>query len=211
MASGNTVRLSRVLAGKGAVTEIPQPTFRRGQVTHINPVRVAIGDDPTPVEVSAAPSGLAVNDVVDLRVTDTEVTVEGADAPISAGSKTSSVLTSETIAGSVYGDCPTVGPSVSVTVGKTGLLLVTVSCRMAVTDTNDGGFMSFLLSGANTLAASDNTSLEFFPKINGAYFKGSYTKLVTGLVPGVTVAKAQYKTAGADITFDTREIIAVPL
>lgn len=211
MATTNTVKLSRKLAGKGQVSEIPQPTFRTGKVVSVSPVKVTIGDDATPVTPVSAPVGLAVDDVVGLRVTDTEVTVEGADDPF-ANVKWASVVTAEQgTNGTAYVDCATVGPAVTTTIGSSGRAKVTITATQTESDSNDGGRMGVAVSGANTIAADDSKSLAFFPKITGAYSAYSRVIFYSGLTPGSTTFTAKYKDSGGDNTWSQREILVEPM
>lgn len=220
MAGSNSVKLGRILAGKGAPSEIPKVTRRQGKVTAVTTAGLAtvtIGDDPTPVPAVNSDSNYVprVTDAVKLEVTDTEVHIVGrvGNSPAALGgiTKATPVATDETVSGGVYGDTPTVGPLTQVNIGDSGRLMVVVSCTMTVTDANDGGFMSFALSGANTLAPSDDMAFQFFPKVTGAYHRGSYVELLSGLTPGLTTVTAKYKTSGADITFKDRKLTAWPM
>jgi hypothetical protein len=211
MAGSETIKLSRTIAGKGQVAEIPQPTFRRGKVVNVSPLKVTIGDDPTPVVPAKAPTGLKMDDVVDLRVTDTEVAVEGANDPF-AGVQFASVVTAEPgTNGSAYVDCATVGPAVTVTIGPSGRAKVTISANQSESDSNDGGRMGVAVSGANTIAADDSKSLAFFPKVTGAYSCYSRVLFYTGLNPGSTTFTAKYKDSGGDNTWSQREILVEPM
>lgn len=212
MATGNTIKLSRALAGKkGQASEIPQPTFRRGKVVSTSPLKVTIGDDPTPVAPASAPAGLRMDDVVDLRVTDTEVVVGGAGDPY-AGVQWASVVTAEQgTNGTAYVDCATVGPSVTVTIKPSGRARVTITANMSESDSNDGGRMGVAVSGANTIAADDSKSLAFFPKVTGAYACYSRVIFYTGLNAGSTTFTAKYKDSGGDNTWSQREILVEPM
>lgn len=118
-------------------------------------------------------------------------------APLAAA-----VATSQTETSTSYDDLATVGPAVTFTVGPSGIVEVTFSAQIS----NAGGnhaYMSFVLSGANTLAASDDRSIHF-ASTNAFRFSGSY--LLTGLTPGSTVATAKYRVSANTGTFAVRSL-----
>lgn len=222
MAGPNTIKLSRAIAGKGQVAEIPSPTFRTGVVTVASPLTVTIGDDPTPVVAASSDANYvpAVNDVVNLRVTDTEVSVEGmaGNNPSVFRNRFASsaiILTSTARAATTYGDLPSdIGPSVDITVTSSGILLVGFTCQIQAISDNDGGAVTVELSGANTVAASDDWRLTHYVGISGATntFTGyGRTAVFTGLNPGLTTVTMKYKDlfdTGNDVLYARRQVWA---
>lgn len=112
------------------------------------------------------------------------------------------VTADETTTSATYVDIATV-QSVSVNVGKNGQLLVHISAGIY-----GAAFvqrMSFALSGANTLAASDQNSL----RCDVATFQNTQgrTFLITGLTPGNTTVTAKFKTSGGTAHFFERNLV----
>lgn len=78
-----------------------------------------------------------------------------------AGMGVAYIATEETRANSAYGDLATVGPTVNSTIPASGRILICVSAdvQSPVSTGYDDAWMSFAISGAYTLAASDVNAL----------------------------------------------------
>ena len=103
----------------------------------------------------------------------------------------------ETTTSTSYTDLATVGPTVTVTVGTSGKLLVQWSSAIYQYNTGHSGFVGWEMSGANTLTA-DNAPTLIWSSPNTGNFTGmpSSQKLLTGLNPGVTTITMKYKCDG---------------
>jgi hypothetical protein len=138
------------------------------------------------------------------------------NAIATGGAAAATVATSETTTSTTYADLTTTTDSVAVTVGASGLLLVSVGAT-AANNTNGGQVLvGFALSGANALAAADINSAFWQSWIGGAVGGLSKTVLVTGLTAGSTVVKMKYTVANGGngsgtATIYNRVISAVPL
>lgn len=135
---------------------------------------------------------------------------------LSTGAQAASVATSQTTTSTTYADLSTAGPSVTVTVGANGLLLVTISSNVLNNTNAAFSFMSVVLSGANTVAAADINAFKWQQPSANLELRNSFTFLMTGLTPGSTTLKAQYRvqTGGAGSgtsTWADRRISATPL
>ena len=112
---------------------------------------------------------------------------------------------------SSYGDLATVGPEVTVDVGPRGLLVVglgTVFFEVLLY----GGYMSFELSGANTLAASDERAIFGLFASGQTYPSGAIA--LSGLNPGETTVTAKYRSSNYPTStgyFMVRQISALVL
>lgn len=135
------------------------------------------------------------------------------DINFAVSSKGAQVLTTETTTTTTYTDLTTSGPAVTVTTGTTAL--VSVSAQMATGTAGDGAAMSFAVSGATVVAASDN----FGAVISGS---GSVANLtvqcsngmyyITGLTAGSNTFTAKYRAVtGGTATFLRRNIAVIPL
>lgn len=129
----------------------------------------------------------------------------GATKAATAGASAAYVATGETTASTSYTDLTTVTDTVTVNVGANGLLFVTISCLLQNSGANFSG-MSFALSGANTVAATNENSFTF-----NATIRGGMSVLLTGLTAGSTVVKAKYEVTAGTGTFSNRKISAIPL
>lgn len=127
------------------------------------------------------------------------------------GSLTAYVATTQTTTSTSYTDLATAGPAVTVTVGTSGIVLVSIS---SVINNNTGGFdgfMGFALSGANTMTAQDKYSIRHVVYANNYVNQFGATFLLTGLTPGSTVFTSKYKTGGNTASFGERHLSAIPL
>jgi len=117
------------------------------------------------------------------------------------------VATSEATTNGGYVDLATPGPSVTVTVGASGIVRVDLTCDGAG---NKIALMGVVVSGANTIAAADTRSFAQAPaQALAISVQGTASYLFTGLAAGATTFKAVYKSDGATTaTFANRSIIA---
>jgi hypothetical protein len=120
------------------------------------------------------------------------------------------VATSQTTSSTTYTDLTTAGPAVTVTTGTKALVIVTgnINCN----STNDRPFMSFEVSGATTIAASDiNAAIANVYNNNFKSFRFSAATVVT-LTAGSNTFTAKYRgDSGAIFTFLDREIFVMNL
>jgi len=117
-----------------------------------------------------------------------------------------SVATDQGTASTSYVDLATV-VSTSVTVGPSGVLLVTWG--VGAYNTSGVAKVSVALSGANTIAADDGWSTD---TRNVAYLYGqSMTKVWTGLTPGSTTVTMKFKTSSGTAQFFNKSLNAIAL
>jgi hypothetical protein len=102
---------------------------------------------------------------------------------------------------------------VTVTVGSSGKLQITFGAFIFSSSNGWSGVMSFALSGANTLAASDANSVLFGSPQNNYFASVSRTIILTGLNPGSTTITAKYKSnqSGFVWNFQYRDLTVTPL
>lgn len=121
------------------------------------------------------------------------------------------VATEETTATTTYTDLATAGPAVTVSLRAAQQCLVTVECGFFL-DTSPAGArarMSFAVSGAETIAASDTDSA--FTSIPADYVIGIKNTLFTATTGGDYTFTSKYKVTGAVTgTWSARRITAVP-
>ena len=100
----------------------------------------------------------------------------------------------------------TTAQAITTTVGASGVLLVVITSHSYNSGANDT-FHSYALSGANTLAASDNYS-----KIT-SFTTGSRASAVflhTGLTPGSTTVTVQCRVTAGTGSFQNRQLSVIP-
>lgn len=120
------------------------------------------------------------------------------------------IVTSQTTTSTSFTDLTSIGPSVMVTVGSSGILDVDIGCFTASSGGADG-FMGFVLSGANTRAVNGTTDILRLAAGSGGQ-NASRTVRLTGLTPGSTTVTAKYATSNGATTqtFGSRTIKATP-
>lgn len=162
-------------------------------------------------------------------------TIPGTPEAVSAlgalRTKSANVAAIDNITSATFVPAPgTPGPEVEIVVGPSGRLLVFISALMNSQSSNtagnsyqEGGLMSFALSGANTLAAAANRALRQYSTVNVTSSASNFTGalgatravLLEGLNPGSTTVTAQYSRETASTTvscnFFDRNITAMAL
>ncbi len=105
-----------------------------------------------------------------------------------------------------YGDLGTVGPTVTLVVGASGVAHVDIDCIVG-TGSGFNGFVGFVMSGANTLAASDGNA----GTVSGSNSQGVAARRIklSGLTPGSTTFQLKYRTNGVSFSFQKRSISVV--
>lgn len=103
------------------------------------------------------------------------------------------LVTPENISSTTYTDLTTVGPSVTVTVGSSGKVLLTITARM---QPQSGSFTytSFAASGANTIAPSNSAAVSV--GLATGRFTATREILLTGLTAGSTTFTLKYLQTG---------------
>lgn len=124
------------------------------------------------------------------------------------GSVTAYVATSETTTSTSYVDLTTTTDTVTTTVGDSGMALVLLKAQFQNSGANYC-YCSVALSGANTVAASDNYTLLAAP--NGVAIQMGIPIFLTGLTAGSTTFKMKYKVAAGTGTWLHRRITVIPL
>jgi hypothetical protein len=114
-----------------------------------------------------------------------------------------SELASQSTASTSYTDLATVGPTITVECGQS--VIVTVSGSLYNDTAGEFALMSFAISGATTLAASDTFALGFkAPNANDGLF-ASYT-VIASTTPGMNTFTAKYRGTGGAAAFQNRRI-----
>jgi hypothetical protein len=120
------------------------------------------------------------------------------------------IATSQTTTSTTYVDLATVGPTITVAVGASGRVLVSVTAGMTGTNASTSCFMSFATSGtgATVTPAADARALVLAGNILD---QTSASFVVSGLNPVNTIFTAKYRASANTCTFLNRSIWAIPL
>jgi len=105
----------------------------------------------------------------------------------------------ESTSSTSFTDLATVGPSVTLVVGRSGMVRVSLRAQIDAAS----GLMSVDLSGQNVVAGSDDYAV--YSTVSGFAFGTTF--ILTGLRPGATTFKAVYRKTGGTPTFGRRGII----
>jgi hypothetical protein len=119
------------------------------------------------------------------------------------------ISTAQSTSSSSYTDLATVGPTVSLVTGSTVIVMI---AGRGTDDLNDGAnaFMSWAVSGATTVSASDTYSWYENQGLNDAF--GTNIAIYTSLTPGFNTFTAKYKkSGGSSSTFDRRGMVVIAL
>ncbi len=127
------------------------------------------------------------------------------------GTATALVTTSETTTSTSYADLATTTDTVTVTIGASGMALVLLYAAIGNNTAGSISYVSFAVSGANTIAAADNSSLSF-QIASGAGNAGACGSpfFLTGLATGSTTFKMKYRVSGTTGNFSNRRIAVIP-
>lgn len=117
------------------------------------------------------------------------------------------VATTQTTTSTSFADLATTGPSVTVTVGASGKVLLHIKSRMANTAADDC-YIGVAVSGATTTAAATMLAISLAANKLGEV---GTTTMITGLATGSTTFKMQYAVASGTGTFTNRELTVAPV
>lgn len=132
-------------------------------------------------------------------------------AVLGSNAKSASVATAESTSFTSYTLLATTTDQVTVTIGASGVALVVISAN--ILSASWAASMSYDVSGANTISATDAKSFQFWSNQVNQTSALSGVFLETGLTPGSTTFKAKYRSnsAAGTQTFSNRRIAVVPL
>lgn len=137
------------------------------------------------------------------------IVASGVNALVERIPTSATVATVESTASTSYTNLTTVGPAVTVTTGTTALVFFTT--RMSNSGANNGTSSSVDISGATTIAASDDWNLRGGGRAaaNGVE-RSSMAHLFTTLTAGSNTFTMKYKALAGTGTFTNRTITVIP-
>ncbi len=122
--------------------------------------------------------------------------------------QTATVATLETTTSTSFAALTTPGPAVTLTVGASGKVSITITCQLSNNTANAFSAVGVAISGATTVAAA---TWLFHENAASNRFRGSSTRIITGLNAGSTTFTAQYIVESGTGSFEAREIIVEPV
>jgi len=135
---------------------------------------------------------------------------DGAAASSSPASDSATVATSQTTTSSTYTDLTTAGPAVTITTGTKALVIV--SAGLSCSAIGVQGLMSYAVSGATTIAATDTNALQVKAYVASLLVaRGSSVSRLNTLTAGSNTFTAKYRGNSGDATFINREICVINL
>lgn len=139
----------------------------------------------------------------------THFVATGANAIAERESAIVTVHKSESTSSTSYTDLKTTGPSVTITTGTSALVFF--SCEMQNNTTNSAAMASVAVSGATTVAASDNWRI-----LANGVTAANVTALCgfhhfTGLTAGLNTFTMKYAASANTATFNYRQLSVIAL
>lgn len=119
-----------------------------------------------------------------------------------------SVLTEQSTTSTSFTDLATSGPSVTLTTGTKALIVFGAG---AYNSTTAYSRMSFAVSGATTLTASDDYKFEIYTSTGQIVVSGCYSVVLTGLTAGSNTFTCKYKASSGTASFYNRRIYVMDL
>lgn len=123
--------------------------------------------------------------------------------------RTARVGTTQVTKSTSYTDLNTKGPSVSVTTGKSAIVMLAAKAGNTVID--NSASMSFEVSGYTEISPSDRYSVQSDGRAANTHSVWGVTYYVDDLNPGLNVFTCKYKAGGEQAEFGDRFIGVIPL
>lgn len=133
----------------------------------------------------------------------------GANAITTRTPSTARINTNENTSSTSYVDLTTPGPSLTVTCGTIAILYYAAS--QANDTANSACLASIEVSGASTVAASDDWSLLSDGVQAGNFIRYGMFHVFTGLTAGSNTFTMKYRAGSSVARFQRREIACIPL
>jgi hypothetical protein len=123
-------------------------------------------------------------------------------------SQVDNIAATETTASTTYTDLATVGPSVTTATGSRAIVFIRAA--MENSGANNGTFMSWDVTGASTLAASENQAVNFAGLPAAQRQRLGSTYMISSLTPGTNTFTVKYRVTAGTGTFLARQIAVIP-
>ena len=120
------------------------------------------------------------------------------------------ITTQENTGSAAYTDLATVGPTVTRTIGPSGLALVVVTAFAFNGTLGAVNWMGYEMAGANVVAASDSRAMAIHSMVVNGQGRVSAMNLEEDLAAGETVFTAKYRTNAGSANYSNRSLIVIP-
>lgn len=117
------------------------------------------------------------------------------------------VATNQAVTSATYTDLTTAGPAVTMTTGTSVIITISASVAKVTAGAGNTGFISFAVSGATTLAASDANSSQVSASTSGSQMTLCRRFKLTGLTAGSNTFTMKYRSDGNNWTWQNRSIV----
>lgn len=131
-------------------------------------------------------------------------------ATIAFGIRTAFIATAQSRNNTAFGDLATVGPSVSVTVGTSGNMILLITAEQLTAGPT--AIMAADIVGPTNISPSDDKALTFAQSPSGSTLLAHSTSaiLYSGLSAGAYTITAKYRTVGGSASWQNRSLVAIP-
>lgn len=119
------------------------------------------------------------------------------------------VATGQGTTSTSFTDLTTVGPSVNVVTGANALVFLTA--QMTNSGAGNSAWMSFEVSGASSIGASDARAVVITSHANGNPYRMTAVVMLNTLTPGTNTFQAKYRCGAGTATFSNRTIQVMAL
>jgi len=214
------------IAGNTGTAAATSPTLelRQATITAVDlasaTCSIAIGGDPTSVPHVHYLSNFkpSVGDCCFVLVNGPDLVALDRDGRFGssafAGYRAAEVSVGESRVSRTWGDLPTHGPELTITVPSSGTILLGISCFMQKLNPNaDVAAMAWQASGANTIPVGRPPTCQLGDGSHGGpACELAAVNLVTDLTPGDTTITAKYCTqTGGEAAWHSRTLWAIPI
>ena len=208
--AGSAISMSN--AGATTIT-VNTALFAAGDTVHITNLGAGVCTITAGTATVNSSASLALaqyeSGFLDFTSTSAAIFVKGAGAsgPSAPTSASAVVTTGQSRSSNTYGDLATVGPSVTLTTGTKAMVIIGAFCQAASGWWAD---MSYAVSGATTIAASDQWKVRVFDSSGD---QQSFASTQVSLTAGSNTFTAKYADTsnGSGATFSNRYIIVIDL
>jgi hypothetical protein len=133
----------------------------------------------------------------------------GANAIAQRTAAVAAINTVQTTTNAAYVDLTTVGPTLTMTTGP--MALVIMSSRVSNATAGSNSWVSYTVTGASSVSASDNYALSYDSPVAGSTAYMSYATIEPSLIAGSNTFTMKYRSnGGTTATFSVRRLSVIP-
>lgn len=133
----------------------------------------------------------------------------GANAIAQRTSAVNGINTLQTTSSATYTNLATTGPTLTMTTGPMALIMM--SSRVSNSTVSANAWVSYAVTGASAISASDNYALSYDSPVAGSTLYATYATIEAGLTAGSNTITMQYRASSGTGTFANRRLAVFPL